>query len=820
MLLLTAAATAEAQTAPGPPELGTIVGRVLDANGLAPLDAANVLLEPLSGTASARSRATSTGASGSYLFAGLLPGRYRLTMRRVGYASQAVEVDLEPGSEAHVSLGLVVAPVTLRPLQVEAARRQLYGAPGTHSAEQRDARAAAARVRQTMYTAADVRELTHGEVVEAVTLGETDLFRALQRIPGVTTRDDYTAVLWTRGAQWDQTRVFFDGLPLFNPTHAGWVFSAINPDGVGAVTFFPGYRSAEWGEGAAAVLDVESREGGRRGALSASAEASVVTGRLAADGELLDGGVTWMVAGRRTYLDWFSRAVQVFDSAGPGAIPYNFSDAIGRVDFRIGSGVGGFASGLVERDYLRGDVPGVLVGNRARWGNRAGQISVYAPLGPVQATVSGGETHFATAVVRQEQPRRPLSSLTARRAATTLDTLNNVVDRRSVSLRVQPLGARPRKWAMGVQWVRQNVTYSGPYSPIAQLVPEVGGDSLAGLFTYTSGLAYTALWGERRWVPHARWELETGVRAEYGASVAAAGRLRLAPRLSGRYWVDTATAVSASWARTYQYMQDIGPAAGPVGPQLHLTHFWVSAQSVVRPAIRADVAQLGIEHRPARDWWLVANLYGRRGTGLRIANPEPGQVLESRSPEAAADNIAYGLEASARRLGGRWTGAASYAYGVSTLDARSADPERPGEWHFPSPADIRHSVDLTSSVRLTRSWQAGGAFTYASGVPFTQFVIGDAAELREPNARRTSPYASLDLQAEYTRTVGAWQLSGFVQLRNALNRDNRITYLGSREVCPLPLANAGAAPCATRRVEDRFQTGVPRVPLVGVRVVF
>lgn len=821
LLLLVAATTAvQAQNESMPREFGTITGRVLDANGLSPLDAAGVLLEPLSASVGARNRATSTGATGSYLFAGLPPGRYRLTMRRVGYASQSVEVDLQPGSEAQVSLGLLVAPVTLRPLNIDAPVAQSYGSTRSAVAEQRGSRAVAARIRQQKYIAGDVRELTHGEVKEAVTLGETDLFRALQRIPGVTTRDDYTAVLWTRGAPWDQTRVFVDGLPLFNPTHAGWIFSAINPDGVGAVTFFPGYRSAQWGEGAAAVLDVETREGGSRGAFSGAAEVSLVTGRLAADGEMFDGRVAWMVAGRRTYVDWFTRAVQVFDSTGQSSIPYNFSDAIGRVDFRIAPEWGVAASGIVERDYLRGDLPGVLVGNRARWGNRAGRISVYAPLGPVKATVSGGETHFATAIEKQEQPRRPLGSLLQKRPATTLDTLNNVVDHRSVSVRFEPRDERDRAWAAGVQRIRQNITYSGPYSPIAELVPEVGGDSLGIPITYISELAYTAFWGERRWQPHPRWELQTGLRAEVGEPVVNGGRLRLAPRFSGRYWADSATALSASWSRTYQYTQDIGPAAGPLGPQLHLTHFWVSAQSVNRPAIRADVAQVGIEHRLTPQWWLNGNVYGRRSTGLRVANPAPGMVLQSRSPEAAADNTAYGAELSARKLAGRWTGAVSYAYGVSELDARSGDPERPGEWHFASPADVRHSLDLTSSVRVARNWQAGGAFTYASGVPYTQFIIGDAAELGEPNAQRTLPYASLDLQAEYTRNLGGWQLSGFVQLRNALNRENRITYVGSRERCPASLENFGQPPCAVRTVEDRFQAGVPRVPLFGVRVVF
>src|SRR5690606_14373537 len=113
-------------------------------------------------------------------------------------------------------------------------------------------------------------------------------FRALQRTPGVTTRDDFTATLWTRGASWDQTRVYLDGLPLFNPTHAGWLFSAVNPDALGEAVFYPGVRPARYGEGAAAVLDLSARSGGGPG-VRGRGELSLASARLAMDGGTRDG---------------------------------------------------------------------------------------------------------------------------------------------------------------------------------------------------------------------------------------------------------------------------------------------------------------------------------------------------------------------------------------------------------------------------------------------------------------------------------------------------------------------------------------------------
>src|SRR5207245_6958546 len=108
--------------------------------------------------------------------------------------------------------------------------------------------------RRGRFLASDTRALTGADLTEAVTLGETDPFRALQRLPGVATRDDFTAELWTRGGRWTDTRVTFDGLPLFSPVHVAGVFAGVDPDPVGSACVYPAVRPAASGGGGAATL--------------------------------------------------------------------------------------------------------------------------------------------------------------------------------------------------------------------------------------------------------------------------------------------------------------------------------------------------------------------------------------------------------------------------------------------------------------------------------------------------------------------------------------------------------------------------------------
>jgi hypothetical protein len=77
----------------------------------------------------------------------------------------------------------------------------------------------------------------------------------------------------------------------------------------------------------------------------------------------------------------------------------------------------------------------------------------------------------------------------------------------------------------------------------------------------------------------------------------------------------------------------------------------------------------------------------------------------------------------------------------------------------------------------------------------------------EPGAFRSPGYQSLDLLTEWTRDFGGWQGGFFVQLRNALNRENQGRYAGFD-----PLVGEGGA--------DEFLPGAPLLPVIGFRFAF
>lgn len=814
---------------------GTISGLIVDADHGTPLAGARVYLEPIESAIVGShvhreapvfsfSHTVETDATGAYRFRGIPPGRYRVHVERPGYRRGQVDVDLSRGA-ARLTMGLAVEPIALPQVLVSGAAAQPYTRTLSPAADRLGARKASVVDRQAEYLETDVRTLTAGQVTESVTAGEADLFRALQRLPGVGRRDDYTAVLWTRGAPWVQTRVYFDGLPLYNPTHAGSLFSSVSPNGVGAVTYQPGVRSAEWGEGAAGIVDLRSRSGRAYNTVGGSADLSMVSAQLALDGDVYDGRARWMVAGRRTHVDVLAGAWDVVAPGNGLQIPYDFADVTARVDLQLGP-LAVEASGLNERDRLRGDIPGLLVGNTGRWGNRVGQVTVRLPVGPVELSGHTGATRFATVV--NERFRAPGTA--ARSDEVTLPTLESGIDHDRTGLRLASRpGANGRlQWALGYDQVDERIRYDGPFSLLAEGIPGLVRDSLGRTpFLLTGQRAYDAAWGQARVRILDDLAVEAGLRVETGDSVKNGGdrlvsprasgdtlplQRLLSPRISARWSPTSDLAFSAGWGRSYQYTQAIGAAAGPLGPQLHLGHLWVLAGRGY-PALRSDIATVGAELWLDRNWLVGLNGYYRETSGITEPDPTPGEILPDRS-HVEAEATAYGIEASARRLIGRWT--ASMGYALAKAETR-ADTLR-----YPGSADVRHSVDATGAYHLNDRIRLGAAFSLASGVPFTRVIIDGESmpRLEDPAAHRTPVYASLDLLVDYSGELAGWKVGGYVQLLNALGRRNRVTYAGSEDICTTP-GGATVGACAGGPVlRDRFKSGLPRLPLVGFRIAF
>ena len=95
-------------------------------------------------------------------------------------------------------------------------------------------------------------------------LGETDVVKTLQRLPGVTGGTEGMSGLFVRGGDGDDNLFLLDGNPVYHTDHVLGFFSAFNPDAVKNATFYKGSFPAEYGGRLSSVVDVRTNEGNRK----------------------------------------------------------------------------------------------------------------------------------------------------------------------------------------------------------------------------------------------------------------------------------------------------------------------------------------------------------------------------------------------------------------------------------------------------------------------------------------------------------------------------------------------------------------------------
>ena len=785
---LIALAASGAVAAQQPAAVGTISGSVIDAMTGAPLGRAIVTLTTPGGTdlladprgnapSLSTARTVTTPATGVYRFSDLAVGAYRLRIQRVGYEPATIDVQLGDVGTPSVSVGLVVLPVRLRAVEVRAHDAALPRDSSARASAE-DARIAAARSRQMEFLATDARELTDADVAESATIGGRDVLRSLERLPGVTPLDDWSAELWVRGNRWDHPRVYYDGLPLIDPLGVLGRTSGVSADAIGGAFLQPGVRSVAFGGDGATRIDLRSRPtvtGKWRG----SAEVTQFGGSGAVEKGRADSSAGFMVTAQHSLGHLMPTGA--FSEALGGRL-FSDAQATARGDVDLGGGKRLETSGLFTHDArtFGGDA-------NQEWQNGAGRVSFVTRLGPLTTTQSIGASHYASRTNRFVVPAPGAGSI-ASPATSSIDYLD-------WSGRVDAPSTPGIVTSAGYDLVVERASMVGTRAPLTW------SDTTQLNASRRGSLSYVSAWVNNRASVGERVTLEGGVRADVGGGHGL-DAVRPAAAAQAAYAFSHNARASVGASRTYQYLQAIELPV--VGQGQTLPTSWVVSGDDV-PLMSVDNATAGVETWVSSGVLATANVYVRRTNGSVAADPTPGNLIV-RPLFVDASESASGVELGLRKLVGPVTGLVAYSYGTATTNARGLS--------FPSSSNRTHSFSAVLASHLG-ALDFGGAYALASGAPYTRIVLGGSAGpiTQAPNAMRLPTFASLDLSVDYTRRIRSVAVVGFAGAQNVLGRKNA-TWYEATGVC-----DGQTAPTPECRGHDVFETPVKLAPTVGVRLV-
>ncbi|MEM6802937.1 MAG: carboxypeptidase-like regulatory domain-containing protein [Bacteroidota bacterium] len=165
-------------------------------------------------------------------------------------------------------------------------------------------------------------------------LGEVDVIKAIQLMPGVQSGSEGTTGLYVRGGGPDQNLIMLDGVPLYYISHLGGFFSVFNADALSSVKLYKGGFPARYGGRLSSILDIRMKEGNLN-KFEGEGSIGLISSKLSLQGPIQKGKSSFIISGRRTYIDLLTRPISKAASQGQTTVGYFFYDLNGKINHKF-----------------------------------------------------------------------------------------------------------------------------------------------------------------------------------------------------------------------------------------------------------------------------------------------------------------------------------------------------------------------------------------------------------------------------------------------------------------------------------------------------
>jgi hypothetical protein len=190
-------------------------------------------------------------------------------------------------------------------------------------------------------------------------LGEVDVIRTIQLLPGVSTVGEGASGFNVRGGGIDQNLVLLDEAPVYNSSHLFGFFSVFNPDAVSDVKLIKGGIPSKYGGRISSILDVRMKEGNSK-KLGLQGGIGAIFSRLTLEAPIVKDKGSFILAARRSYIDVLAKPFLTDDLKSS---KFNFYDLTAKANYTINEKNRLFLSGYFGRDVF--GAPGFIF----NWGN-------------------------------------------------------------------------------------------------------------------------------------------------------------------------------------------------------------------------------------------------------------------------------------------------------------------------------------------------------------------------------------------------------------------------------------------------------------------
>lgn len=721
----------------------TISGYVRDAGTGEELIGASVF-EPQSGAGAI------TNLYGFYSLT-LPAGSYQLEFGYLGFDTKSISVDLLQNINQNVAIEETALMATETEIVVKAEKEDRNVESVTMSREK--------------------MSIEKIKTIPAV-MGEVDIIKAIQLLPGVQTVGEGQSGFFVRGGAGDQNLILLDEAPVYNAAHFLGFFSVFNADAIKDVQLYKGGIPANYGGRLSSVLDIRMKDGNKK-KFSGAGGIGTVSSRLTLEGPIVKDKGSFIVSGRRTYADAFLALRAKSDTTLKGNKVY-FYDLNMKANYTLSDKDRIFLSGYFGRDVFAAD------GARIEWGNGTGTLRwnhvynnklfsnltlLYSRFDYFIGVEEGVEGFKWDSDIRDISAKidfnyywNPKNSLQF--GYQFIRHQLNPGHARGVgansifnSLRLPEEVAFEHGWYIGNE---QEVTdkLSATYGVRASLFQNVGA---ATVYTYDEN-----------------YDLSDSLKYKSGEIYNT--YFNIEPRVGLRYKLSSNKSIKASYNRTVQYMHQASnsQSASPLD-------IWIMSTPNVKPQMADQVAVGYFQNFQNNRFETSVELYYKT-TQNALDFKDHAELLLNRQLEGEfrfGKARSYGAEFMVKKTKGDWTGWLSYTLAKAERKIKEINN---GDWYSTN-YDKTHDVSLVLNYQWKERHGFALNFVYGTGAPTTyptgRFTYNGQVlpVFSDRNAARLPDYHRMDISYTWKRKKkflkANWETT--FSIYNVYNRHNAYT---------------------------------------------
>jgi hypothetical protein len=606
-------------------------------------------------------------------------------------------------------------------------------------------------------------------------LGEVDILKAIQLLPGIRNAGEGNAGFYVRGGGPDQNLIMLDDAVVYNTGHLFGFFSIFNPDAIKNTSLIKGGMPAQYGGRLSSVLDVTMKDGNMN-EMQGEGGIGLIASRFSLQGPIKKNKASFIVSARRTYIDALVKPFikKSSDFYGSG---YYFYDLNAKINYRFNEKNRLYASGYFGKDVF--DFKNVSRSFNAKipWGNATATLRWNHVFGPrlfANTTLVYNDYKFRFSAAQESFEVSLASGIRDGTAKVDFDYYPSPQHK----LKFGGLSTY-HKFTPNVFSGRQDSTVFSPVTEGNKFAVEnalyLQDDwDVSDKLKMNYGLRWSSFTQLGPYTKFVRDEnqnkLDSTLYGNFEKIITYSG---LEPRVTLRFSLDESTSLKGSVSRNLQFIHLVSNSTSTLP-----TDLWVPSTFRVQPQISWQYAAGVFKNFGNNRYETSVEVY-YKDMQNQIEYQE-GYTPSLKDPEEEftfGRGWSYGAEFFVNKTAGRLSGWMGYT--LSWTWRRFNDLN--GGEKFPAKYDRRHDLSVVASYERNRQWKFGAVFVYGTGsavsLPERFYIINGVLtqEFSSVNKYRLPPYHRIDLSATFTpppkpgkKIQGSWVFSVY----NAYSRKN------------------------------------------------